>query len=119
MNPVLYYVIKVALSAAVIVAASEAAKRSSLLGALIVSLPLTSLLAFVWLWLDTHDPARIEALSWGIFWLILPSFALFALLPVLLKAGWSFWAALGAAIAATVVGYRLMVLVMGRFGIGA
>jgi hypothetical protein len=35
------------------------------------SLPLTSLLAFVWLYLDTGDIEKVAALSHGIFWLII------------------------------------------------
>jgi len=53
--PMLQYAIKVALSAVLIVVISEIGKRSSLWSALIASLPLTSLLAFVWLYLDTGD----------------------------------------------------------------
>ena len=46
----LYVLTKALLSGAIISAASEVAKRSPALGAVILSLPLVSLLAFVWLW---------------------------------------------------------------------
>ncbi len=69
----LYYAIKIILSALIIVAVSEIAKRSSAFAALVAALPLTSLLAFVWLHLE-HTPAeRIAELSGQIFWLVLPS----------------------------------------------
>ena len=55
----LYYTIKILLSSLVLVAVSEIAKRSSTLGALLASLPLTSLLAFVWLYLDTGDVQKV------------------------------------------------------------
>ena len=45
----IYTILKVAISAALIVGISEIAKRSSFLGGLLASLPLTSLLAFIWL----------------------------------------------------------------------
>jgi hypothetical protein len=45
----LEYAIKVAISALLIVAVTEISKRSTLLGAALASLPITSLLAFVWL----------------------------------------------------------------------
>ena len=51
----LYAVIKALISGVVIAAASEAAKRSPAIGAIILSLPLTSILAFIWLWRDTSD----------------------------------------------------------------
>jgi hypothetical protein len=58
----------------------------------LASLPLTSLLAFVWLYLDTGDTQRVADLSQGIFWLVLPSLSLFVLLPFLrnrpVKAAW-------------------------------
>ena len=111
------YIIKVALTAAVVVAVAEIAKRSTLWGAAAASLPLTSLLAFVWLYIDTGDIARVANLSQGIFWLVLPSLTLFLLLPLLLRSGMMFWLSLGLACAATVAAYFAMVWCLGRFGI--
>jgi hypothetical protein len=99
------YVVKILVTAVVVVAVSELAKRESIWAALLASLPLTSLLAFVWLHIETRDAARIADLSQGIFWLVLPSLLLFVLLPVLLKAGWSFWPSLLVSGAATAAGY--------------
>ncbi len=45
----LYYALKIAISAFIIVAIAELAKRSSTLAALLAALPLTSLLAFIWM----------------------------------------------------------------------
>ena len=45
----LYAVTKALLSGAIIAMASEVAKRSPALGAVILSLPLVSLLTFIWL----------------------------------------------------------------------
>jgi hypothetical protein len=111
--------LKVAISAAVIVAVSEIAKRSSAWAALLASLPLTSLMAFVWLYLDTGDTERVASLAGGIFWLLLPSLPLFLLLPWLLRHGWGFWPSLGASCAAVVIGYLAMVRVLARFGVGS
>jgi hypothetical protein len=63
-----YYAVKVLLSAVLIVLVTEIAKRSTLAGALIASVPLTSVLAFVWLYWDTRDAARVAGLSIDIFW---------------------------------------------------
>lgn len=111
----IYYTIKIMLSALVIVAVSEIAKRSSLLGALLASLPLTSLLAFVWLYLDTGDTQKVAALSSDIFWLVLPSLPMFLLLPWLLKTGWSFWAGILLAVVVTAACYGLMLLAVKQF----
>jgi len=111
------YVVKFMLTAAVVVAVAEIAKRSTLWGAAAASLPLTSLLAFMWLYIDTGDVTRVAHLSQGVFWLVLPSLTLFLLLPFLLRSGMAFWMSLGLACAATVAAYFAMVWCLGRFGI--
>ena len=111
------YAVKVALSAVLIVAVAEIAKRSPLWAATLASLPLTSLLAFVWVWLDSGDKARIASLSQGIFWLVLPSLVLFAALPTLLRAGWGFWAALGLSTLATALAYGAMIWLLDRLSV--
>ena len=79
------YLIKTVISAVVLVAASEMSKRFPLIGALLISLPLVSILALIWLWLDTGDKEAVAALSINVFWLVIPSLVLFISLPVLLK----------------------------------
>ena len=113
----LYYTIKIMLSALILVAVSEIAKRSSLLGALLASLPLTSLLAFVWLYLETGDVQKIANLSSDVFWLVLPSLALFLVLPILLKMGWGFWLGLSVAVLATAACYGIMLLLFKQFSV--
>ncbi len=113
----IYTILKVAISAAVIVGISEISKRSSFLGGLLASLPLTSLLAFVWLHRDTRDTAKIASLSTSIFWLVLPSLVLFIVLPVLLKRGGAFWPSLGLSIVAMLASYGAMVIGLGKAGI--
>ena len=54
-----YFVLKCTLSGIIIAVVSEIAKRSPALGALIVSLPLVSLLGILWLWHDTGNVERI------------------------------------------------------------
>lgn len=106
------FLIKVLISALLIAAVSEIARRSSLLGALLASLPVTSLLAFMWLYRETGDTEKVAALSADIFWLVLPSLVLFLLLPVLLRQGWNFWASLGISSAATAIAYGAMALAL-------
>ena len=101
----LYAVIKALISGVIIAAASEAAKRSPAIGAIILSLPLTSILAFIWLWRDTSDTERISALAQSTFWFVLPSLPLFLVLPVLLRSGAGFWASLGLSCLVTVLLY--------------
>ncbi|MCC0057663.1 MAG: DUF3147 family protein [Hyphomicrobiaceae bacterium] len=113
----LYATIKVLLTSVLVVAVSEASKRSPLFGALIASIPLTSVLAMIWLYVDTGDTEKIARLSTGIFWLVLPSLVLFISLPILLRAGLDFYVSLAASVALTVGAYFAMLYVLGAAGI--
>ncbi|MDD2951078.1 MAG: DUF3147 family protein [Sulfuricurvum sp.] len=113
----LYYSIKIIITTFLIVLISEIAKRSSFLGALLASIPLMSVLAMLWLYVDTKDVNKISMLSSSIFWLVLPSLALFVTLPFLLKQGLNFYLSLSLAIMVTMVCYWFMVTVLNQYGI--
>ena len=83
----LYFVIKATLSGLIVAAVSEIARRNPGWGGLLASLPLTSLLAMVWLWRDSHDGERVAELAGSAFWFILPSLPLFLVLPWMNRAG--------------------------------
>ena len=112
-----YLLIKALLSGLIVAAASEVARRWPGAGALIVSLPMVSLLTMIWLWRDTGDSARIAALSESTFWYFLPSMPLFLVLPAMLRAGLGFWLALALACALTVALYLGMIAVGPRLGL--
>jgi hypothetical protein len=99
------------------VSVAELSKRSTFWGAALASLPLTSLLAFIWLYLDTGSAQRVGDLAQGILWLVIPSLILFLLLPLLLRAGLGFWLSLGGSCAATAVAYLAMVRLLSRWKI--
>jgi len=113
----LYYLLKVIISAVLIVLISELAKKSSLFGAIVASLPLVSILAFIWLYVDTKNIEEISRLSYSIFWLVIPSLVLFISLPLFLKAGINFYGSLFFSIVITVVAYYLMITFLGKFGV--
>ena len=81
------------------------------------SLPLTSLLAMVWLWRDSGDPERVAALSTGAFWFILPSLPLFIVLPWLLRSGVGFWASMAVVVVGTLALYAGWFWAAPRMGI--
>ena len=112
-----HYVLKIVVSTALVVAISELSKRSTLIGALLASIPLVSVLAMIWLHAETHDVAQVAQLSKSVFWLVLPSLALFLLLPILLERGHSFYSSLTASIAVTVVAYYLLIALGRQFGL--
>lgn len=113
----LYTGIKVLVTAVLVVAIAEVAKRSTLFGGILASLPLTSLLAFIWLYGETGDAGKVASLSYSIFWYVLPSLVLFIVLPLLLARGFDFWLSLAIASAATVAAYALMSHLLARFGV--
>jgi hypothetical protein len=91
---VLYFLLKTLVSALIIVTISEIAKRSTAFGALIASLPLTSLLSFIWIYIDGGDVKPIIKMSYEIFWLVIPSLVFFLIFPYLLSHNSNFWLAL-------------------------
>jgi len=113
----MYYLTKIIITTLLIVAISEVSKRSSLAGAVLASVPLVSVLALSWLYVDTQDVEKISSLSTSVFWLVIPSLVLFILLPVLLKFGWGFYISLATSIAATIVSYFAMVAALNHFGV--
>jgi len=113
----LYLILKATISGVIVAAVSEIAKRYPGFGGLIASLPLISVLGMIWLWRDTHDPARMAAHATGTFWFVLPSLPMFLLIPELLKRGVGFWPSLIAGCALTLALYSLMVWLGPRFGL--
>lgn len=112
-----YLLVKAALSAIIIVAISEIAKRSPAAGALVASLPLVSILGMLWLWRDTHDPERMAAHVGATFWYVLPSLPMFLLMPAMLRQGFSFSIALIAGCMLTILLYLMMLWIGPRFGL--
>lgn len=112
-----YLLVKAGLSAVIIVAVSEVAKRHPGFGALIASLPLVSILGMIWLWRDTQDPVRLADHAGATFWYVLPSLPMFLLLPMLLKRGIAFWPALIAGCVLTSLLYVAMTWALARFGV--
>ena len=66
------YIIKIALSSIILVAASELAKRHTVIAAILASIPLISVLAITWLYIDTQNTIKVAEFSKTIFWLVIP-----------------------------------------------
>ena len=113
----LYLTIKAALSGIIIAIVSEVARRSPTLGALIVSLPLVSILGILWLWHDTSDAERIATHAQSTFWYVLPTLPMFLLMPAMLRNGMGFWLTLAAGCVLTFILYLGMTRALEKFGI--
>ncbi len=94
-----YFIVKVLITALIVAAISELSRRFNLFAAALASLPLVSILAFIWIYVDTKDTEKLITMSHDVFWLVLPSLAFFLIFPLLLKNGIAFgWAMLVACI---------------------
>ncbi len=112
----LYLAVKAALSGVIIAVVSEVARRAPTLGALIVSLPLVSILGILWLWHDTSDAEPIAAHAQATFWYVMPTLPMFLLMPAMLRHGIGFWPTLAACCALTFVLYLGTIWALGKFG---
>ncbi|HEV2596585.1 MAG TPA: DUF3147 family protein [Sphingomicrobium sp.] len=112
-----YLLIKASVSGILVAAISEIARRYPGWGGLLASLPLTSLLAFAWVYRDTSSNEQVAALSGSTFWFILPSLPMFLVLPALLRSGTSFPLALALCIVGTLALYALFIWGAPKLGI--
>ena len=112
-----YYIIKILITTTLVILISEITKRSSFMGSLLASLPLTSYLAMIWLYVDTANVEKVAGLSTGIFWLVIPSLSLFLLLPLLLKKEINFYFSLGISTLLMILFYFTMVFFLNKVGV--
>jgi hypothetical protein len=107
---------KYLITAAVVVIVSEAAKRSDRLGGLIAALPLVTVLALIWLYVERQPQVKIANHAWYTFWYVVPTLPMFLAFPVLLPR-LGFWPTLLACVVITVACFWLFALLVRRFGI--
>ena len=105
--------IKAAIAGLIVAFAASVSKQSPKLGALIVALPIVSLLTMTVMWVENTSAEKIAEHSEGTFWLVLPSLPMFLILPWLMRSGWSYWPALGLCVVGTSLLYLLMRQLMG------
>ena len=112
-----WYIIKIAITALIIVVISEISKRLPLLGSLIASLPLVSVLGMIWIFQETKDQQKLITHAEGTFWYVLPSLPMFLLMPWMMRKGLSFYWSLTAGILLTVILYVIMTKILARLGL--
>ena len=110
-----HYLLKVCISSGIIVLVSEIAKKDSLFGGLIASIPLVSVLSMIWLYIDTNDIDKVKALANGILWMVVPSMSLFIIFPILINFGIKFYLSLTISILITIICYLLTISLMNYF----
>ena len=111
-----WIIFKYLITAAVVVAVSELAKRSDRLGAVLASLPLVTLMALIWLYVEKQPASKIANHAWYTFWYVVPTLPMFLAFPRLLNR-FGFWPALGCSAVITMVSFVLFALAVRPFGI--
>jgi len=112
-----YYIAKLVITTFLIVLISEISKRSSLAGALLAAIPLVSILAMTWMYVDTKSSESAVQFSQNIVWLIAPSMTLFIAFPILIKKGLGFYPSMLISIFLTVFAYYSVIFILERLGI--
>lgn len=108
---------KVLLSAVIILIVNKIQLVNDRLSALLIALPLTSLLAMIWMHRAGQSSTRLANHSEGTFWFVLPTLPMFLIFPWMLRREWGFWPALGANCALTVGFFWLTVVILRKFGV--
>ena len=112
--------LKYILTAAVVVAVSEFAKRSDKLGSLIGALPLVTVLAMIWLFIEAKDGQHVSKVAnhaYYTFWYVIPTLPMFLVMSMMVRRGVNFWLSLGIYVGGTMILFYLSYLVLKRFGI--
>lgn len=111
-----WIITKYIMTAAVVVLVSELAKRSDKLGGFVAALPLVTVLALIWLYIENTPEEKIANHAWYTFWYVIPTLPMFLAFPVLLpRIG--FWPSLFACVVITVVCFGLFALAVRHIGV--
>ena len=111
-----WLITKYLITAGLVVAISEIAKRSDRLGAVIAALPLVTFLALIWLYVEKQPAEKIANHAYYTFWYVLPTLPMFLVFPLLLSRI-GFWLTLAACALITVACFALLYKVLQPFGI--
>ena len=113
----MYWIVtKYLITAAVVVLVSEIAKRSDRLGGFVAALPLVTILALIWLYLENQSPEKIANHAWYTCWYVIPTLPMFLFFPQLLSR-FGFWPALASGVIITIICFGVFAFLMRRFGI--
>lgn len=111
-----WIITKYILTAGIVVLVSELAKRSDKLGGFVAALPLVTILALIWLYVENQSQEKIANHAWYTFWYVVPTLPMFLVFPSFLpRIG--FWPTLLACMLITVICFGLLAVTVRRFEI--
>ena len=121
LTPSFFDVVKILLTAVIILIVTKLQLVSDKLSALLIALPLTSILAMIWMRHESKvadQATRIESIAshaYYTFWFVLPTMPMFLVIPWMLRKGHGFYFTLFVNAVLTAVLFWLLVFVLKKF----
>ena len=110
-------IVKLFLSAFIIVLVTKIQLVNDKLSALLIALPITSLVAMIWMNAEKQGSDRIANHAESTFWFVLPTLPMFLVLPWMLRNGWAFGLSLLLNCLLTAALFWALVFVGRKFGL--
>ena len=111
-----WLITKYLLTAGVVVAISELAKRSDKLGGFIAALPLITIISMCWLYIENQPTEKIANHAYYTFWYVIPTLPMFLIFPILIEK-YNFGIALASSIVITIVCFSFFAWILKFFNI--
>ena len=114
-------IVKILLTAVIILIVTKLQLLSDRLSALLIALPLTSILAMIWMRHESKIPdqaTRIESIAnhaYYTFWFVLPTLPMFLVIPWMLRKGYGFYFTLFVNAMLTTALFWLLVAILKKF----
>jgi len=121
LTPSFFDVVKILFTAVIILLVTKLQLVSDKLSALLIALPLTSILAMIWMRHEVkvaNQATRIESIAnhaYYTFWFVLPTMPMFLVIPWMLRKGYGFYFTLFANALLTAALFWLLVFVLKKF----
>jgi len=121
LTPSFYDIVKILLTAVIILVVTKLQLVSDRLSALLIALPLTSILAMIWMRHESKvsdEAARISSIAdhaYYTFWFVLPTMPMFLVIPWMLRKGHGFYFTLFVNAALTTALFWLLVVTLKKF----
>ena len=107
------FFIKIVVGGFLIALVSEVSKRNEIFATMIVSMPIITIITFLFIYFEQKDIKKIANMSHDMVYLMIPSFAFFLLMPIFINKLESFWISLALSAALTAIFYYLMMKFLG------
>ncbi len=111
------FLIKIKLSGLIIAGVSELAKKNTAIAAIVIALPIMTILSMIWIYMDTKDLAKISVFSYNILLAVIPTLLFFILIPLFIKLFNNFFLSLALSSVIMIIVFLIYAFVLSKFGI--